>query len=71
MVDPDWVQRIAEMQGRPRDTTDYGVTFERLGNIADVHITGPGWKTHFSLSAPDAMDLRDEITAWLKDIGAE
>jgi hypothetical protein len=42
-----------------------------MGNLLDVLILGPTYVERFTLSCPDALDLRDAITEWARLIGAE
>jgi hypothetical protein len=50
---------------------DYGVHVQYLGNTLEVLILGPTFTDRFSMSCPDALDLRDAITTWARSIGAE
>lgn len=50
---------------------DYGVHVQYLGNILEALILGPTYAHRFSMSCPDALDLRDAITTWATSIDAE
>jgi hypothetical protein len=50
---------------------DYGVHVQYLGNLLEVLILGPTYAHRFTMSCPDALDLRDAITTWARSIGAE
>lgn len=51
--------------------SDYGMHVQYLGNLLEVLILGPTHVHRFTMSCPDALELRDAMTVWAQSIGAE